>query len=346
MSFLLLIATAHYMTGAGKRERESDHLLNNFSSLPINRFSKQQCVFPHHPQWLQTEKRQQPNSLVSTALHLSFSDNSRQQQRQDKLHGLRNQINTDRDRDREREEVGNLDLTAAINFHNDEIDSFLQVQVGNLFTFIRIAFEIGIHQSRLHNFGNGLGARRSDCVLYFYWRGISFLLLQREQLRRMLEETQRKHYLALISAAELSAARRMQEKAAELETAAKHNAELEERLSRLKSEITSLQVEARADEMEVASLQAQLRQAATERVVAVVDIDNPAVSDEESSCVDPRRERRSSTGNGICRKCWSFAATVVVLPCQHLCVCRNCDGGDICPVCSSVRSASIEVYLS
>lgn len=171
MSFLLLIATAHYMTGAGKRERESDHLLNNFSSLPINRFSKQQCVFPHHPQWLQTEKRQQPNSLVSTALHLSFSDNSRQQQRQDKLHGLRNQINTDRDRDREREEVGNLDLTAAINFHNDEIDSFLQVQVGNLFTFIRIAFEIGIHQSRLHNFGNGLGARRSDCVLYFYWRG-------------------------------------------------------------------------------------------------------------------------------------------------------------------------------
>ncbi|KMZ63089.1 hypothetical protein ZOSMA_42G01290 [Zostera marina] len=289
-------ATAHYMTGAGKRERESDHLLNNFSSLPINRFSKQQCVFPHHPQWLQTEKRQQPNSLVSTALHLSFSDNSRQQQRQDKLHGLRNQINTDRDRDREREEVGNLDLTAAINFHNDEIDSFLQVQ--------------------------------------------------REQLRRMLEETQRKHYLALISAAELSAARRMQEKAAELETAAKHNAELEERLSRLKSEITSLQVEARADEMEVASLQAQLRQAATERVVAVVDIDNPAVSDEESSCVDPRRERRSSTGNGICRKCWSFAATVVVLPCQHLCVCRNCDGGDICPVCSSVRSASIEVYLS
>lgn len=295
--------TAHYMTGAGKRERESDHLPNHFSSLPINRFSKQQCVFPNHPQWLQAEKRQ-PNSLVSTGLHLSFSDSHRQQQRQNKLHCLQNQTNTDHDgeendENRGEEEEENLDLTAAINFHNDEIDRFLQAQ--------------------------------------------------REQLRRTLEGTRRKHYHALISAAELSVSRRMQEKATELETATKRNAELEERVSILKSEITSLQAEARADEVTVAALQAQLRQATAKRM-ATVDVDNPAVSDEESSCVDPRRERKSSSGsgfgNGICRKCWSSAATVVVLPCQHLCVCRNCDGGDICPVCSRARSASVEVYLS
>lgn len=136
--FLLLAGTAHYMTGAGKRERESDHLLNHFSSLPIiNRFSKQQCVFPNHPQWPQPEKRQL-NSLVSTGLHLSFSDSYRQQQRQNKLHCLRNQTNTDHDgeendENREEEEKVNLDLTAAINFHNDEIERVLQEQVGILY---------------------------------------------------------------------------------------------------------------------------------------------------------------------------------------------------------------------
>ncbi|XP_058104148.1 BOI-related E3 ubiquitin-protein ligase 1-like isoform X2 [Magnolia sinica] len=180
-----------------------------------------------------------------------------------------------------------------------------------------------------------------------------FLQAQGDQLRRTLAERRQRHYRALLSAAEESAARRLREKDADVEKASRRNAELEERVAQLKAEAQVWQARARAQEATAASLQSQLQQAMMGGVgLGAQDRREDAgcaggelpADDAESAHIDPGRVVSSVPP---CRTCWKRAMTVVLLPCRHLCVCTNCDSAiDVCPICNSVRSASVEVYLS
>lgn len=150
-------------------------------------------------------------------------------------------------------------------------------------------------------------------------------------------------------------ARRMREKEAEVEKAARRNAELEARAAQLSAEAQAWQAKARAQEVQAASLQAQLQQAmvgpANGSGALQGDREGSGLGcagdaeDAESAYVDPVSERRvASPGCKICR---TRVATVVLLPCRHLCVCRECDDVvQACPLCLSLRSDSVEVYLT
>jgi E3 ubiquitin-protein ligase BOI-like protein len=47
-----------------------------------------------------------------------------------------------------------------------------------------------------------------------------------------------------------------------------------------------------------------------------------------------------------CRKCGLKEASLLLLPCLHLCLCHDCNAGmDRCPVCNLAKSAYVEVYL-
>ncbi|KAH7279006.1 hypothetical protein KP509_37G000100 [Ceratopteris richardii] len=49
----------------------------------------------------------------------------------------------------------------------------------------------------------------------------------------------------------------------------------------------------------------------------------------------------------LCRRCQIKEASVVLLPCLHLCLCVRCkDDCERCPMCTSLKSASVEVFLS
>ncbi|TYH53362.1 hypothetical protein ES332_D09G095500v1 [Gossypium tomentosum] len=49
-----------------------------------------------------------------------------------------------------------------------------------------------------------------------------------------------------------------------------------------------------------------------------------------------------------CKKCGEGEASVVLLPCRHLCVCRMCGSAMVgtCPVCHFITNASVHVNLS
>ncbi|XP_075642748.1 uncharacterized protein LOC142614090 [Castanea sativa] len=183
-----------------------------------------------------------------------------------------------------------------------------------------------------------------------------FLQAQGEQLRRTLAEKRQRHYRALLGAAEESVARKLREKEAEVEKATRKNAELEARAAQLSVEAQVWQAKARAQEAQAASLQVQLQRAimsggaaaqdsrrVEDQLGCAVGVDGQA-EDAESAYVDPDRVVVSRPS---CKACRKRAASVVLLPCRHLCLCTECDQvAQACPLCLTMRNSSVEVYLS
>ncbi|KAL2987618.1 hypothetical protein AAZX31_11G038700 [Glycine max] len=176
-----------------------------------------------------------------------------------------------------------------------------------------------------------------------------FLQAHGEQLRRTLAEKRQRHYRTLLRAAEESVLRRLREKEAEVEKATRRNAELEARAAQLSVEAQLWQAKAKAQEATAAALQAQLHQAmmssggGEDGGGGGLSCAGGEAEDAESAYVDP--ERVGPTPK--CRGCAKRVASVVVLPCRHLCICAECDGHfRACPVCLTVKNSTIQVYLS
>ncbi|KAL0552995.1 hypothetical protein IC582_006876 [Cucumis melo] len=175
-----------------------------------------------------------------------------------------------------------------------------------------------------------------------------FLQAQEEQLRRTLAEKRQRHYRALLDAVEESVARRLREREAEVEKATRRNAELEARAAQLSVEAQVWQAKARAQEATAVSLQAQLQQAMSGGGCdggdgGTVGVEGQA-DDAESAHIDPERVVISGPS---CKACRKRLASMLILPCRHLCLCADCDQvAQTCPLCHSKRSSSVEVYLS
>lgn len=173
---------------------------------------------------------------------------------------------------------------------------------------------------------------------------------QGEQLRRTLAEKRQKHYNALLGAAEEAVARRLREKEAEVEKATRKNAELEARAAQLSVEAQVWQAKARAQEATAASLQAQLQQTmcqgGEEAAAGVSCAVEGQAEDAESAHIDPERVVLA-VARPKCRGCTKRVASIVVLPCRHLCICTECDAHfRACPVCLTPKNSTVEVFLS
>lgn len=179
-----------------------------------------------------------------------------------------------------------------------------------------------------------------------------FLHAQGEQLRRTLAEKRQSHYRELLRAAEEAVARRLREKEVEVEKATRRNAELEARAAQLSAETHAWQAKARAQEAEATSLQAQLQQtmmaAGGSHGGAAMSgaVEGGQAEDAESAYIDPDRVVVAAA-RAKCKGCGKRVASVVVLPCRHLCMCAECDAHfRACPVCLTLKNSTVEVYLS
>lgn len=138
-----------------------------------------------------------------------------------------------------------------------------------------------------------------------------------------------------------------------MEKAARRNVELEARAAQLSVEAQVWQAKARAQESQAATLQAQLQKAMMSGVSPSQDsrrAEDPLggvegqAEDAESAYIDPDRVVVSGPR---CKACRRRVASVVLIPCRHLCLCTECDQvAQACPLCLTLRSSSVEVYLS
>ncbi|KAH9534236.1 hypothetical protein CY35_18G097200 [Sphagnum magellanicum] len=186
-----------------------------------------------------------------------------------------------------------------------------------------------------------------------------FFKMQGEQARQLLEEKRQRHLQSLIAAIEEGVSRRLQEKDLEVEKMKRQNSELAEHVKQVSLEAHHWQSKARTYEAMATALRTNLQQA--QQAVAFSreqskegcgdsEADDAASShhgDMDDAHARTFKENRELREQRTCRVCRCNDVSILLLPCRHLCLCKECESRlDACPLCRSLKNASVQVYMS
>ncbi|XP_022721715.1 BOI-related E3 ubiquitin-protein ligase 1-like [Durio zibethinus] len=196
-----------------------------------------------------------------------------------------------------------------------------------------------------------------------------FIAEHTEKVRLEVEERRKRQSRMLITAFQEGVMKKLKEKDEEIQRMGKLNWFLQERVKSLYVENQLLRDLALTNEATANSLRTNLEQVlahvSEERHVSGGGAATLA-DDAESSCgsndegwrkvVPPQPQGRGDEqdkavvagNNRKCRKCGEKEASVLLLPCRHLCLCTMCGSTLVgtCLVCDSVTNASVHVNMS
>ncbi|XP_066382640.1 probable BOI-related E3 ubiquitin-protein ligase 3 [Miscanthus floridulus] len=182
-----------------------------------------------------------------------------------------------------------------------------------------------------------------------------FIKAQSERLRQsILEKVQAKQFEALASV-EDKILRKIRDKEAEVETINKRNSELEDQIKHLGVEVGAWQQRAKYNESMINALKYNLEQVCAHQSKDFKEGCGDSEVDDTASCrnggaVDLQltpKENRQQKDLTACRVCKSSEACMLLLPCRHLCLCKECESKlSLCPLCQSSKILGMEIYYA
>ncbi|CAI9769029.1 unnamed protein product [Fraxinus pennsylvanica] len=167
-----------------------------------------------------------------------------------------------------------------------------------------------------------------------------FVTLQNRRLRLDLQELRKQQMSYFLKKSELNMQFLLKQKDEEIARAVNRAMELENFVKRMVIENQMWQRVAKDNEAMVMSLKNTIEHLRESPNVA---------EDAESRCdiieyVEENGEQKMS--NMVCQSCNSRNSSVIILPCRHLCSCKDCDSFlKSCPVCKTAKKASIEAMF-
>ncbi|KAK4761223.1 hypothetical protein SAY87_006116 [Trapa incisa] len=180
-----------------------------------------------------------------------------------------------------------------------------------------------------------------------------YLLLQSATLRQVLQEQRKQQTAELLKSIESRVQMLMAHKDQEIFHAAQKAAELQELVARLEMESEAWRRLAEEKEAMASSLNNALEELRKDGNCSTSRPDEPrfevenrgaeGLEDGEETGENTMMEEAAAI---TCRGCGCRGASVVFLPCQHLCTCRMCSEVlDFCPVCDTAKKACLEALI-
>ncbi|KAK1554339.1 hypothetical protein Q3G72_010893 [Acer saccharum] len=180
-----------------------------------------------------------------------------------------------------------------------------------------------------------------------------FLKLQGDRLRQAILEKVQANQLQTMSYVEDKVLQKLREKEAEVENINKRNMELEEQMEQLTVEAGAWQQRARCNENMISALKLNLQQVYAQSRDSKEGCGDSEV-DDTASCCNGRaidfhllcKENNDIKGLMTCKVCRVNEVCMLLLPCKHLCLCKDCESKlSFCPLCQSFKFIAMEVYL-
>lgn len=161
---------------------------------------------------------------------------------------------------------------------------------------------------------------------------------------------------SLVTALEKNVGTKLQEKDIELENINRKNRELVERMKQVTAEAQNWCYRAKCNESLVSTLRTNLQQAMQSAEQGKEGTGDNEL-DDAVSCIDPNNWLSIPSGSGKgtsakkanlkCKVCKLKEVSILLMPCRHLCLCKDCEGlVNVCPICQLMTTAGVEVFLS
>ncbi|KAG6633134.1 E3 ubiquitin-protein ligase BOI-like isoform X2 [Carya illinoinensis] len=182
-----------------------------------------------------------------------------------------------------------------------------------------------------------------------------YIRLQEENFLKDVRELKQRHTVSFLSAIENGVDRKLREKELEIENMNHKNKELVERIKQVAIEVKSWHYKAKYNESVVNILKSNLQQVMAQGALHGKEGYGDSEVDDAASYTNLDHPGTvNSFGNPVfmkkqmnCRACKVREVCVLLLPCRHLCLCKDCAGFiDVCPICRVMKTASVQVYMS
>ncbi|OVA16974.1 zinc finger protein [Macleaya cordata] len=191
-----------------------------------------------------------------------------------------------------------------------------------------------------------------------------YIRVQEEHIAKGVREMKQRHMAAFLGTIEKGVSKKLREKEIEIENVNRKNRELVERIKQVAMEAQSWHYRAKYNESVVNALKSNLKQAIAQGADQGREgCGDSEVDDAASSYIDQKNHLHLSIPSGsgkptngnqqrlkeqmTCRACKGKEVSILLLPCRHLCLCKDCEVFiDVCPICQSMKTASVQVYMS
>ncbi|XP_010248512.1 PREDICTED: E3 ubiquitin-protein ligase BOI-like [Nelumbo nucifera] len=185
-----------------------------------------------------------------------------------------------------------------------------------------------------------------------------YIRVQEEHIAKGMREMKQRHMASFLNVIEKGVGGKLREKELEIENMNRKNKQLVERIKQVAMEAQSWHYQAKYNESVVNVLKSNLKQAIAQGADQGKEgCGDCEVDDAASSYIDQNNLLSFPGGSGTshqglreqmtCKACKNKEVSMLLLPCRHLCLCVYCEEFiDVCPICQSIKTASVQVYMS